>query len=198
MVSTNQEKRIVYIVQLERKYRKTMAMFELSIIVLAIVFLLLLKKIDANILKKFAIIFIGILLFQYFTQALWLTVGLAPWAYLYLGVSWVITLGRALMVIVSITLIDLYFPQYEEKMRFWFYFIPIVLLGLIAEAISSANGTIQYHSALQEVLSGIKILGMVPVEALFYIPTFMIFVLCFYKYWGKILNTKQTMRKRRK
>jgi len=178
-----------------------MVLFEASIILLSVVFLLILTKVDEKYLSKYIIIFVGILLFQYFTQALWVVGGMEKWAYLYLGVSWVITLGRASMVIVSIALVDLYFPQQSERAKFWLYLIPIVVLGIIGEVISTSTGTIRYHQELINILSGIKLVGQVPIEALLYIPIFMIFVLSFLKYWEKNLwgKTKRINKlKRRK
>ncbi len=95
-----------------------MVLFELSVISLSIIFLLILKKLDKDILRKFGIVFIAVLLFEYFTQALWLNVNLERWAYLYLDVSWIITLGWATIIVVSMAIINLYFPRYSERSRF--------------------------------------------------------------------------------
>ena len=88
-----------------------MAIFEISVILIVLSFILILRKIDKNILRKFGIIFIAVLLFEYFTQAMWLNVNLERWAYLYLDVSWVITIGWTGIIIVSMAIIDLYFPK---------------------------------------------------------------------------------------
>lgn len=169
-----------------------MVLFELVVIVLAAASVLVITKFDRDAWKKFLIIFIGILLFQFFTQALWLTEGLDRWAYLYLGVSWIITLGRATMVIVSVYVVDALMKKSSERVRFWVYLIPILILGIIAEAISTARGTIVYHEDLQALFSGVTIFGAVPIEALFYIPVFMLFVLSFWKYWEHILVKKSS------
>ena len=146
---------------------------------------------------NYLIIFIGILLLQYFTQALWLTVGLANWSYLYQGVNWIITLGRATMVVVSMAIVNVAFPKLSERVRFGLYFIPILILGLIGEAISAGRGTIQYHPQLLEAFSGIKIIGNVPIEAIYYIPFFMLLAISFARYWQIIFDHKATTKKRK-
>ena len=172
-----------------------MVLYEFTVIAIAVISLLILRKFDKKVLRNFIIVFIGIILLQYFTQALWLTVGLAKWSYLYQGVNWIITIGRATMVIVSMTVIDLIFPRFSERARFGLYFIPILISGLIAETFSSARGTIQYHPQLLEAFSGIKILGSVPIEAIYYIPVFMLLVVSFARYWQIILDSNVTNKK---
>jgi MFS family permease len=160
-----------------------MVLFELSVISLSIIFLLILKKLDKDILRKFGIVFIAVLLFEYFTQALWLNVNLERWAYLYLDVSWIITLGWATIIVVSMAIINLYFPRYSERSRFLLYLIIITIIGLVAEAVVVNLGIRQYSSAVKDVLIGYNILGGVPIEVLYYIPVFMALVLSFSRYW---------------
>ena len=83
-----------------------MAVFELSVIVISIAFLLLTHKLYKSIWKKYGIIFCGVLLFEYFTQALWINKGLEAWSYLYLDVNWLITLGWSTIIIVCMTLVN--------------------------------------------------------------------------------------------
>jgi len=63
-------------------------------------------------------------------------------------------------------------------------------MGIIGEAISAARGTIQYHPELLNAFSGITMLGTVPIEALYYIPVFMLLAVSFAKYWQVILDNK--------
>jgi FlaA1/EpsC-like NDP-sugar epimerase len=172
--------------------------YELTVIVLTVISLLIIKRFDEKVFRNFLIIFIGILLLQYFTQALWLTVGLSKWSYLYQGVNWIITLGRATMVIVSLALVDYFFPKLSQQARFGMYFIPILITGVIGEAISAARGTIQYHPELLNAFSGVTILGKVPIEALYYIPVFMLLIVSFAKYWQLVLDYQKTKKRGRK
>ncbi|MDO8459801.1 MAG: hypothetical protein Q7S74_01705 [Nanoarchaeota archaeon] len=70
-----------------------MVSFEILIIVSSLGALFLLQQNDKNAWKKYIITIIGVLLFEYFTQALWLNKNLASWSYLYLDVNWVLTLA---------------------------------------------------------------------------------------------------------
>lgn len=166
--------------------------YEFTVISITLISLIILRKFDDKIFRNYLIIFVGILLLQYFTQALWLTVGLAKWSYLYQGVNWIITLGRATMVVVSMAIINIAFPKLSERVRFGLYFVPILIFGLIGEAISAGRGTIQYHPQLLDAFSGIKILGNVPIEAIYYIPFFMLLAISFARYWQILFDQKNT------
>ncbi|MBU0628436.1 MAG: hypothetical protein KKC75_04550 [Nanoarchaeota archaeon] len=163
--------------------------FERSVITIAIVFLLILIKIDKDSLRKFGIILVAVLLFEYFTQALWLNKNLEPWAYLYLDVSWIIAIGWATIILVSIKIIDLYFSNLSERRRFFFYLVPITIIGIVAEGVVLGLGIREYSSAVQRMLSGI-VLWNVPIEALYYIPVFMVLVISFTGYWETIVEEK--------
>ena len=160
-----------------------MVLFELGVIVICLAFFIILRKLDPHIPRKFGITFIAVLLFEYFTQPLWLNVNLERWAYLYLDVSWIITLGWTTIILVSMAIIDLYFPKDSELERFIFYFIPITIIGIVAETVVLGLGIRQYPPAVLEILSGYKILGRTPIEALYYIPVFMALVISFARYW---------------
>lgn len=160
-----------------------MALFEASVLIICLSFLLVLRKLDADIFRKFAVTFIAVLLFEYFTQPLWLNVGLEKWAYLYLDVSWIITVGWATIIIVSMAIIDLYFKRENELERFFFYFIPITFVGITAEAVVLFLGIRKYPPEVIGILSGKTIFGLVPIEALYYIPVFMALVISFARYW---------------
>lgn len=165
-----------------------MTLFELGVITISLAFLVILNRFDSRIWKKFAITFIGVLLFEYFTQAMWLNLNLEKWAYLYLDVSWVITIGWTTIILVSISIIDMYFPKDTERERFFLYFIPITIIGIIAEAVVLGLGIRQYPPEVIQILSGFKILGQTPIEALYYIPVFMLLVLSFARYWELALG----------
>jgi hypothetical protein len=164
-------------------------LFELSVIAITVIFLLLLFKIDKNTLKHFFFAFIAVLLFEYFTQALWFNKSLEPWTYLYLDISWIITIGWAIIIVVGMKLVELYFPTMREKKRFFLYLIFITLAGLVAESVVLKQGIREYSSATLRIMSGVKI-GNVPIEALYYIPVFMTLVISFMKYMEMIFEKK--------
>lgn len=163
--------------------------FEISVIVITAVFLAIFYKFNKNIFKVYGLTFIAVLLFEYFTQALWLNAGLAPWAYLYLDVSWIITLGWSTIIIVVRELSAMYISKDKEKLKILFDLVSISIIGFFAEWVVVGLKIRSYSSAAQGILSGIKI-GPVPIEALYYIPVFMTLVLAFTFYWEKQLFHK--------
>ena len=170
--------------------------FEISIIVLALVFSLILFKSDKNIFKKFGLAFIAVLLFEYFTQALWLNKGLAPLAYLYLDVSWIIGLGWATIIIVMRSIADMYFHSFTDRLKFFINLIMIGIVGFFAEWVVLGLDIREYSEAVKNTLSGITI-GPVPIEAIYYIHVFMALVLSFNLYWESLLNINESKLKRK-
>ena len=165
--------------------------FEISILILVSVFLLILNKLDARVFRRFGFAFIGVLLFQYFTQALWLNVNLEPWAYLYLDVSWILTVGWAGILVVCMGVIELYFPKLSEGKKYLLSVISIGIVGFFAEWVVVGLGIRAYPPAVMEGLSGILLgYGKVPIEALYYIPVFMALMVAFVRYWEISFDAK--------
>lgn len=160
--------------------------FEISIILITVVFLLIFSKFNKNVLKVYGLTFLWILLFEYFTQALWLNKNLESWAYLYLDVSWIITLGWTTIIVVARELSALYLSKSDEKIRLLSALVIITVVGLFAEWVVLKLGIREYSSSVLNTVSGIKI-GLVPVEAIYYIPVFMLLVITFTLYWEKQL-----------
>lgn len=160
--------------------------FEISIIAISLIFLLIFYKFNRNVLKVYGLTFVAVLLFEYFTQALWLNKGLESWAYLYLDVSWVITLGWTTIIVIARELSALYFKKYNEKLKIIIDLIFVTIIGFFAEWVVLGLKIREYSSAVLNIASGIKI-GPVPIEALYYIPVFMLLVLTFTFYWEKQL-----------
>ena len=166
--------------------------FELSVIVATLLLIGLLYCHDKAVLKKFTATFIGVLLFEYFTQALWLNKNLARWAYLYLDVSWIITLGWTGIILGSQAIIESRYAKIKEWKRFLLTLGLVTVIGVLAEGLVRYLGIREYSSAVQQVLSGYWIAGLVPLEALYYIPVFMALVLSFSKYWQ--INLRQPIK----
>lgn len=176
-----------------------MTLFEMAVIFLTVAIIWFLSRKDSDILKKFIITFLGVLLFEYFTQALWINKNLASWSYLYLDVSWIITLGWTSIILVSIAMIDTIFSKYSEKARFIFYVISTGIIGVVAEFVVLELGIREYAPTVVSILSGAKLIGVVPVEALYYIPVFMALVITFSKYWeNNLIVAKPQKRSGRK
>lgn len=159
-----------------------MALFEILVILASIIVYYILQLKDKSLWKKFTITFVGVLLFEYFTQALWFNKNLESWAYLYLDVSWIITLGWTFIILASIAIIDSFCNKYSEKKRYVFSILLASAVGFIAEALVRNIGIREYAARTQEFLSGVQLLS-VPIEAFYYIPVFMALIIAFKKYW---------------
>ncbi len=158
--------------------------FELAVLVLVGVFLLLLHKLNIKATRRFIIAFIGVLIFQYFTQALWLNQNLEKWSFLYLDVNWILTVGWAGIIVVSMSLVNLYFPSLKEWSKYIISLLLISIVGFLAEWVVVGLKIRYYSPAVKEVLSGIMLgYGKVPIEALYYIPVFMALITSFVRYW---------------
>ena len=157
-------------------------LFEIFVIAVTILILFILHQRDKDISRKFIITFISVLLFEYFTSALWINKNLEFWAYLYKGVSWVITLGWVSIILVSVAVVNAFASKTSEAKRFILQLVAVSILGFFAEYLVRFLDIRDYSSLAQKSLSGIAI-GGVPIEALYYIPVFMALVISFKRYW---------------
>lgn len=166
--------------------------FELSVLFIVACLLVIQYKLDNKTFRRFFFAFVAVYLFQYFTQALWLNQNLEPWAYLYLDVSWILTVGWAGIIVTSMKLIDLYFPRLPEGVRYIFQVIIIGLIGFLAEWVVVGLGIRHYPSAVREIFSGVMLgYGKVPIEALYYIPVFMALMVAFVRYWEIAMDSRK-------
>ena len=171
-----------------------MATFEILVIIASLGALFLLQQKDKNAWKKYLITAIGVLLFEYFTQALWLNKNLESWSYLYLDVNWVLTLGWTAIILVSSAFIDYTMEDLSDKKKYLMYVLAASIIGFFSESLVTALGKREYSASSQALMSGINIFGSVPLEALYYIPVFMSLVIAFKMYWE--LNIKKQRSKK--
>ncbi len=174
--------------------------FEISIISLVALFLLILYKLNNKVLRRFGLAFVAVLLFEYFTQALWLNHNLEPWSYLYLDINWILTIGWAGIITVCMELINLYLPNLTERFRYVISVIFIGIIGFFAEWVVVGLEIRFYPEAVKQSLSGIMLgYGKVPIEALYYIPVFMALMVSFVRYWEICFDekTKQKLKSNR-
>ena len=157
--------------------------FEIFVIVATIIVISIIRKSDKEIIKKFLITVIAVLLFEFTTSALFINQNLEFWAFLYKGVSWVITIGWASIILASIAIINYMFPKFPEKKRFIIQLVFISIVGIFAEFLVRILEIREYSSLAQKSFSGIMLGGLVPIEALYYIPVFMALVISFKRYW---------------
>jgi len=168
-----------------------MLWFELSIIFIFLVISYYLYYQDKKYLWVIFATIIGIFMFEYITQALWLNLGLSKWTYIYLDVNWVITLGWASIILGSKIVIEKLFPKISEAKHFVYHLILTCIVGLFAELLVRFLGIREYTPVVLDRLVGIYIFGLVPIEAFYYIPTFMLLVLAFSRYHELTLDSKK-------
>ena len=158
--------------------------FELGIILVTILVLIVLGKSNKKILRRFWLALIAVFLFEYFTQPLWINAGLVKWAYLYLDVSWILTLAWVNLILISMAIIGYLVPKFSEMKRFLLSIGLVTIFGLYWEWVLIRLDIRKYPVAIKALLdTTYRIGGVVPLIELIYIPTFMALVFAFIKYW---------------
>ena len=135
-------------------------------------------------LKRFGWILLGVFLFEFSTQVLWINEGL--WRFTYVAydrigphLNWLISLGWTLIVFYAWLLVDR-FDLSKEWKRFTYRLVAVTVISILAEGVVLNLGIRSYGPEVQQLLSGYKIPALgVPIEALYYVPAFMALVLGF-------------------
>ena len=161
--------------------------FDLFVIFAAVAVFLLLRNITNKLWTRVAVMATGVLLFEMFTAPMWNNYHLGRWAYFYLDLSWVLTLGWTTMILGVVVLVDRWFRGWSEWRRFAVYLGILLVLVTLAEALVVAIGIRSYAPEVLAAVSGVTMLG-VPVEILYYVPVFTALVIAFYKYWGFVID----------
>lgn len=143
-----------------------------------------------NITRKFAILAIGVLLFEFMTEPMFINTGYSSWAYLYKDITWVVTLGWVSIFMTSIISVDYHFHHLPEKKRFWLYLLFIEALTVPIESGLVQTGMRKFSTIVTAQLSGLYIpLTVVPLEGIFAIPVLASLILTFYKYINHLFDT---------
>ncbi|MEA5547672.1 hypothetical protein VB816_22070, partial [Limnoraphis robusta CCNP1324] len=129
----------------------------------------------------------AVFIFELFTGPMWINEHLGPWAYVYLDISWVLTVGWTVLILGVVVLTDHYLPQWSEKWRFLVYLAVLLLLVVVLEIIVVNIGIRSYAPEVLAATSGVKLFGA-PIEILFYAPVFTSLVITFYKYWSFVID----------
>jgi len=163
--------------------------FELGVILLSVLILIVLRKSNSKIYRRFGLTFLAVLLFEYFTHPLWINTNLQSWAYLYLDVSWVITLCWTNLIVVSMAIIEYLMPKAKEWKKFLSLMILVIIKGLYLEWLFLRLGIRQYPEVIQAHLDNtFRIANVVPLVEIFYLPTFLGLIIGFVKYWEITLD----------
>ena len=156
--------------------------FEVLVLVGSAAMLFALTRFSTQIVKRYMVIVIGVLIFEIFTSPMWLNHKLGPWAYVYQDVSWILTVGWSAFILSVVVTVDHFLGQLSAGKRFALYLVVLTALVFVLEAIVVSIGVRNYSPEVLETVIGVFIAG-VPIEALYYVPVFMTLVISLYKYW---------------
>jgi hypothetical protein len=161
--------------------------FEIFIIAGWIASFFVLARFKDKIWQRYAIMAIGVFIFEFFTSPMWNNYKLGPWAYVYQDVSWILTVGWSALILSTVILVDHFLARLRTWQRFGLYLAVLTILVFIFEVIVVNLGVRSYAPEVQAILLGYFIFN-VPVEGFYYIPVFMALVISFYKYWSLVLD----------
>ena len=165
--------------------------FELLVIALTVILLFYLQSKNRNSSKVFLITAIGVLLFEYFTQALWFNQNLETWAYLYLDVSWIMTLLWTDVILFSMFLVEGLRSKASEVKKFFMNIGVITIFVVIIEWILIRANIRGYPEEILKLYESLpRLFGIVPLKELIYVFAFMSLVVAFVRYWQQNYGLK--------
>lgn len=125
----------------------------------------------------------AVLIFELFTGPMWINERMGPWAYLYLDLSWILTIGWTFLILGVVVLVDRFLETWRAPARFLIYLLALLLIVAPLEILVVNLGIRSYSPEVLQATSGVQIMGA-PIEILFYVPVFTALVITFYKYWS--------------
>ncbi|MEK7595569.1 MAG: hypothetical protein AAB443_03225 [Patescibacteria group bacterium] len=156
-------------------------LFELIYGLLSLATLFVVYKMVNRFFMRFVITFTGVLLFELFTAPMWTNSHLGKFAYIYLDISWILSLIWTALFLGVTTLVDTLLKKRKEYLRFAVYLIITTAIVFSAESVVLSVGIREYSLEVKEVLSGTSFMGT-PIEALYYVSVFSLLIISFYKY----------------
>lgn len=160
-------------------------MYQLGILLFTVISLLILSKFKKNIVGHYFLMVVGAFIFEFFTAPMWLNQHLGSWAYIYHGVSWVLTAGLAGMTLTIVFLVDIFLPKLKEASK---YFLSIALLWplmVFIEKLVVNLGIRGYapETELSFTSTMVPFIGMSWLAVL-YLPLLFSLIIAFYKYFS--------------
>ncbi len=169
---------------LEKTPTPAILVFEIVAIALSLLTLGLLTRLGDRLWLRAAIMAIGVLLFELFTAPLWNNERLGLWAYLYLDVSWILTLIWTAMILAVVMGVDRWRAAWPAWQRFLLY-IALLIVGVgLLEVVVVNLGIRSYAPEVLANLRGGFIANVPLLDMLYYTPVFTSLVIAFYKYWS--------------
>lgn len=164
-------------------------LFDAFVIVITGVVLWYIWQKDKKVLQRYALAFLGVLLFELFTAPMWNNDSLGRYSYLYRDVSWILTLGWATLITAVRHIVDNRWPHMSAGKKFGAYLVGLSLLTFPFELLLVAIGVRSYSPEVMEAASGFFV-GGAPLKALYYVPVFLSLVIGFAKYWELIIDKR--------
>jgi hypothetical protein len=163
-------------------------LFEIATLIATGIAVFFLAKIQTKIVPRFLIMAVAVLLFELFTSPMWLNQKMGVWAYIYLDVSWILTLGWTGLILTVVTVSDRILPHWKEWQRFPVYLAILTVLVSGLEMAVVNLGIRIYAPEVLANLTGAFIFGVPLLDVFYYTPVFTGLVISFYKYWGFVLD----------
>jgi hypothetical protein len=149
------------------------------------------KKGYKNVTRKFILLFIGVLLFEFMTEPMWVISSLWSWTFIFRDISFILTLNWINAIMISILIVDYAFYDLPEKRRFWMYLLFVTGIMLPLEIFLNNVGILGHATELLARTAGINIpLSSIPIEAIFVLPIFGTLIITFYKYTNYLMDQK--------
>jgi len=166
--------------------------FEIFIVMFTIALWIFMKtKGYKNVTRKFIILFVSVLLFEFMSFPMWENSGFQKWAYIFQDITWIITLGWVGIFMFTFLIVDYAFRKTPEKYKFWIYLLVLEAIVVPIESGLIIFGIRGYAPILANTLSGYMIpLTVVPIEAIYAVPLFTALIICFYKYANYMVDKK--------
>ncbi|MDD4803847.1 MAG: hypothetical protein PHN69_01615 [Candidatus Pacebacteria bacterium] len=166
-------------------------LYQVFIFVATVVVLLITSRFKKNILKHYFVMVIGAFIFEFFTAPMWLNLHLGSWAYIYHGVSWVLTLGLASMALCAVIFVDNIFPKIKEAYK---YILSILILWPVIIIVEKFVVDLGIRGYTPETIKAfdstmIHTIGMSWL-AILYLPLLFSLIIAFYKYFSFQLDNK--------
>jgi len=161
--------------------------FEAFVMLAFVAALLLLPRLAKRVPQRFMLMACGVLIFELFTGPLWRNLNMGTWAYLFQGVSWILTLSWCTLILGTVMLVDHFAARWRELPRFALYLAILSPAVVGFEVWLHAIGLRKYAPEVMETVCGATLFGL-PVEILYYVPVFLALIISFYKYWSFVID----------
>lgn len=157
--------------------------FEVLVLLAALIGCSVLSRHVTKLWLRLLITLFAVLVFELFTGPMWINEHLGSWAYLYLDLSWVLTIGWSVLILGVVVLVDHWLAKWKQAWRFIAYLLVLLPIVLVLEITVVRLGIRSYSPEVLAATSGQKLLGA-PIEILYYVPVFTSLIITFYKYWS--------------